>query len=78
MRVLEEIRVNLVAQMVLGDVSGSTQSGSTLCTPYATSKETSCNIHMTIVSWNSPAVPVRFALVTYCTGLAPQTLGPVM
>lgn len=62
------MRINFVAQVVLGGTSGSTQTGSSLCVPLTTGEETSCYTHTTTVPCGSPAASARSALVPDCAG----------
>lgn len=68
------MRINFVAQVVLGSISGSTQTGSSLCVPSTIGEETSCYKHRTTVHCGSSAASARFALVTDCAGTL-QRLG---
>lgn len=57
-----------MAQVVPEGISGSTQTGSSLCVPSSVGEETSCCIHMTTVCSSSPAASATFALVIDCAG----------
>lgn len=57
-----------MAQAVPGGISGSTQTGSSLCVPLTVGEGTSCSTHTTTVCCRSPAASATFVLVTDCAG----------